>query len=89
MFRQVCAQCHGEGGAGNGPASEMLNPKPRNYTDPAWQASVSDEDIEKIIVLGGQAVGKSATMPAQGQLRARPEVVRDLVRIIRGFGAKR
>jgi mono/diheme cytochrome c family protein len=87
-FTQVCSQCHGLDGTGTGPASEMLDPKPRNYTDPKWQASVSDDDIEKIILLGGQAVGKSASMPAQPQLKTRPEVVHDLVKIIRGFAKK-
>jgi hypothetical protein len=86
MFAQVCAQCHGLDGSGTGPAAEVLNPKPRNYTDPKWQASVTDKEIAEIIVLGGQAVGKSPSMPAQPQLKTRPEVVQDLVKLIRGFG---
>lgn len=89
MFANVCAQCHGPGGLGDGPAASSLNPKPRNYTDAAWQASVTDDDIKKIIVEGGQAVGKSGMMPAQVQLKGKPEVVDALVVIIRGFGAKK
>src|SRR5688500_2243500 len=42
MFAMVCATCHGADGTGNGPAAASLNPKPRNYTDAAWQASVTD-----------------------------------------------
>ncbi len=87
-FATVCATCHGKGGTGNGPASASLNPKPRNYTDPAWQASVTDEDLRKIILLGGQAVGKSAMMPGNPQLRDKPEVIEGLVKIIRQFGTK-
>lgn len=89
MFQNVCSTCHGMSGMGDGPAAESLSPKPRNYSDAAWQASVTDDDIKKIIVEGGQAVGKSAMMPAQPQLRDKPEVVAGLVKIIRGFGAKK
>ncbi len=89
MFQNVCSQCHGMGGMGDGPAAESLSPKPRNYSDAAWQASVTDDEIRKIILEGGQAVGKSPMMPAQGQLRGKPEVVDALVTIIRGFGAKK
>lgn len=88
MFAKVCAMCHGETGRGDGPASENLNPKPRNYTDATWQASVTDEDLKKTILLGGQGVGKSAMMPGQPQLKNDPETLDGLVRIIRGF-AKR
>lgn len=88
LFGTVCATCHGSGGMGDGPAAESLTPKPRNYSDPAWQASVTDADIAKIIVEGGQAVGKSGMMPAQSQLKERPEVVAELVKLIRGFAKK-
>ena len=85
MYETVCAMCHGMDGTGTGPASATLNPKPRNYTDPAWQASVTDEEIKKTILLGGQAVGKSASMPGQPQLKDQPAVLDGLVQIIRGF----
>jgi cytochrome c553 len=85
-FQTICATCHGPDGKGNGQAAAALNPKPRNYTDKAWQASVTDDDIKKIILNGGAAVGKSPVMPAQPQLRDKPEVVDELVKIIRAFG---
>jgi cytochrome c553 len=86
MFGTLCAACHGTDGTGNGPAAASLNPKPRNYTDAAWQASVTDDELRAIIVKGGQAVGKSAMMPGNPQLADRPEVVDALVAMIRGFG---
>ncbi|MBV8762289.1 MAG: c-type cytochrome [Deltaproteobacteria bacterium] len=85
MFDTICATCHGADGTGNGPAAANLNPKPRNYTDAAWQASVTDEDLRKTILLGGQAVGKSPMMPGQPQLKETPEVLDELIKIIRGF----
>ena len=86
LFANVCAQCHGEDGRGTGPASETLNPKPRNYTDPQWQASVTDDEIKKIIVGGGQAVGKSGMMPPNPMLKDREDILNELVQIIRAFG---
>ena len=88
MFATVCVTCHGADGTGKGPAAEALNPKPRNYTDPQWQASVTDDQIKDIILKGGQGVGKSPMMPGQPQLKDQPEVLDGLVRIIRGFGKR-
>lgn len=90
MFRDTCSMCHGIGGKGDGQAAQSLNPKPRDYTDAAWQASVTDEQIKTIIMEGGAAVGKSAMMPAQkAQLAGKPEVLDALVKIVRGFGPKK
>lgn len=86
LFKTVCASCHGETGVGDGPAAATLDPKPRNYTDKAWQASVTDEQIKQTILLGGAGVGKSPLMPAQPQLKDKPEVLDALVKHIRSFG---
>ena len=86
LFANVCSQCHGLEGKGDGPAAETLNPKPRNYTDPEWQKTVTDAEIKAIIVGGGQAVGKSGMMPPNPNLKGRDDVLDELVSIIRGFG---
>jgi len=85
VFESRCVTCHGPLGAGDGPASAGLTPRPRNLRDPAWQASVSDAHIEQIIQYGGAAVGKSPAMPANPDLMARPEVVAALRATIRGL----
>jgi len=85
-FSTVCAVCHGPTGKGDGTAAATLDPKPRNYTDKTWQASVTDAQIRDTILKGGLAVGKSAVMPAQPQLRDQPEVLDGLVKIVRDFG---
>lgn len=85
-FTTICIMCHGADGTGNGPAASTLNPRPRNYTDPAWQASVTDDQLREIILKGGAAVGKSPAMPGNPNLQDHPEVVDGLVKIIRGFG---
>ena len=86
VYANRCAMCHGADGKGTGPAAASLNPKPRDYTDAAWQASITDEQIAQTIVKGGMAMGKSATMPAQADLASKPEVLAGLVKIVRGFG---
>jgi mono/diheme cytochrome c family protein len=88
IFASACAMCHGADGTGKGPASAALNPKPRDYSDPAWQAGITDELIKQTILKGGAAVGKSPMMPGNPQLGDRPEVVDELVQIIRRFGKK-
>ena len=86
MFKTVCSTCHGADGRGDGPGAAALNPKPRDYTDKKWQASVTDQHIKDTILKGGAAMGLSPAMPAQPQLKSKPEVVDQLVRIIRTFG---
>jgi mono/diheme cytochrome c family protein len=86
VFAQRCTPCHGPSGTGDGPASASLNPKPRNYTDAAWQASVDDPYLEKIIKFGGAAVGKSPAMPNNPDLS--PGVISALKDIVRAFNKK-
>ena len=85
IFATRCTPCHGPSGHGDGPASASLNPHPRNFSDRAWQSTVTDEHIEKIIKFGGAAVGKSAAMPGNPDLND-PTVISALRTMIRGFG---
>jgi uncharacterized membrane protein/cytochrome c551/c552 len=86
IFTERCTPCHGQEGRGDGPSASSLNPKPRNYHDAAWQQQATDEGISKAILEGGKAVGKSEVMPSNPDLSKKPEVVRELVKVIRGFG---
>jgi mono/diheme cytochrome c family protein len=87
IFKSRCTMCHGPTGKGDGAAAAALNPKPRDLGDPAWQKSVTDEHIEQIILGGGPAVGKSPLMPANADLRTKPDVVKALRVLVRNFGA--
>jgi mono/diheme cytochrome c family protein len=86
IFKTRCAVCHGQDGRGNGPASVALNPKPQDYHNQAWQKATSDATIEKAIVEGGTAVGKSAAMAPNPDLKDKPGVVVALKELIRQFG---
>ncbi len=85
IFSQTCWTCHGKTGIGDGPAAAALDPKPRNYTDAAWQDSVTDQQIKDIIVKGGEATGLNATMPAHPQLAGDADALDGLVYKIRSF----
>lgn len=84
-YKTRCATCHGEDGKGSGPAGGALNPKPRDYTDQAWQGSVTDEQIKTVILKGGAAIGKSPLMPGAPDLEQKPEVLSGLVAKVRSF----
>lgn len=86
IYDSRCTTCHGASGAGDGAAAAALNPKPRSFGDKEWQKATTDEAIEKIIVGGGPAVGKSPLMPPNPDLAGKPGVVTEIRKIVRGFG---
>lgn len=88
IWQTRCGTCHGPGGKGDGAAAVALDPKPRDLTSAAWQSSVTDEHIEKIIVEGGQGVGLSMLMVANPDLAAKPDVVKALRIKVRGLGGQ-
>jgi mono/diheme cytochrome c family protein len=60
LFAMHCALCHGEDGDGEGQRREGLTTRPRNFTDPSWQRSVSPRRVFFVI-----REGKAGTaMPA-------------------------
>lgn len=46
-WTRQCATCHGKRGSGDGPQSMMV--KARDLSNPEWQASVTDEQLVKVI----------------------------------------
>ena len=87
VFVRRCTPCHGASGHGDGTASGTLDPKPRNFSDPTWQKSVTDDYIVKIIKVGGAGVGKSAAMPSNPDIR-NADVLAALKNKVRGFAGK-
>ncbi len=65
-FNSVCATCHGQDGKGDGVAAASLDPKPANFTDPAFWKANPDSVLFKAIKDGGASVGKSPMMVAWG-----------------------
>ena len=80
-----CTTCHGADGSGNGPGAAALNPKPRSFKDPKWHMTANNDKIKKVIVEGGGAVGLSATMTPNPDLKDKAAVLDELVKKIRSF----
>jgi mono/diheme cytochrome c family protein len=84
IFSSRCTPCHGPKGAGDGPASAGLVPRPRNFQDAQWQQATADSQLVTIIQYGGAAVGKSPAMPPNPDLVDKP-VIQGLVQHLRGL----
>lgn len=83
-FATYCSACHGADGQANGPTAMAMNPRPRNLTDAAWQESVDDARIYKVIKEGGASVGLSATMTAWGGLLSEDDL-QSMVKYVRSL----
>ena len=64
LYTANCADCHGLGGAGDGPRAYFIFPKPRNFHDPATRQYLSRRNLYNGIKFG--VVGKE--MPAWGKV---------------------
>ena len=70
IFKSRCAACHGNGGKGDGPASRTLPVNPANLT----LSRAPDDYIKLMIIEGGDAMGRSASMPAWGNVLTNVEI---------------
>jgi mono/diheme cytochrome c family protein len=75
-FRSLCGRCHGADGKG-GVAPEGAN-APRNFSDAAFQASRTDDQLKQVIRMGKGA------MPGFGNVFSDVDL-QGLVRKIRSF----
>ena len=88
LYQDRCSTCHGDKGAGNGPAAKFLYPAPRDFTlglfkyktSPAKVQQPTDEDLFRTIKHGLTGTG----MPAWGSVLS-DDQIRDLVPVVKGF----
>ena len=85
VYADRCSSCHGDAGQGDGPAGQVLEPRPRNFADRGWQASTADDRIRFVIRNGGRAAGLSASMAPHPDLS--DQELDALVAYIRSIGA--
>jgi cytochrome c553 len=76
-YQARCAVCHGRDGDGS------RHPKARNYQDPAWQAQVTDEQIKQAI-----SKGVPPMMPPAADIAGKPQLLAEMVKLIRSFVKK-
>jgi hypothetical protein len=75
-WRAQCMRCHGMAGHGDGPEGRRWQVP--DFSRPAWQSGVTDEQIAKVLV-----AGKGAMPPS----RLPDMTVAGLVRLVRSLGA--
>lgn len=72
IYGRYCAACHGELGAGDGPASSGLNPAPKNLA--ASESDLSDGYLFWRIADGGLSEPFNSAMPAWKNVITEPEI---------------
>ena len=89
-YQQLCENCHGPEGKGDGPAGLGAQPMPRDFSVGLFKFDAdsdgrtgSDEDLFLVIRDGGMAVGGSPLMAPWGQLG--DDSIRELVVYIRSL----
>jgi len=88
LYRQKCADCHGDYGAGDGPAIRMLTVRPRDWTPASAFKDYNDETLKKWVVEGSDVpTGKQRPMPAFGDSLSDGEVMA-LISYVRAFAGK-
>jgi cytochrome c553 len=81
-WKKSCAMCHAADGSGSGTMGKKLGLK--DYTDPAVQAAMTDEEIIKVTKEGAKdAAGKQVMKPYADKLT--DEDIAALVTYIRAF----
>jgi len=89
LYDRRCAPCHGVKGDGQGPAAELLDPRPRDFTTGVFKIRTtstkipSDQDLFTVITNGMPGT----YMPAWGELSERDR--RNVVAYIKTFAPDR
>jgi cytochrome c oxidase cbb3-type subunit 3 len=81
LFASTCSRCHGAKGTGGPPLGDG-QPAPRNLTDPAFQASKTDEELVATV-----KNGKNGVMPSFKDVYSDAQI-RALVRHVRTLKGK-
>ncbi len=80
LYDSYCIHCHGLSGAGDGPAANELNPKPRNFQNPDEMRLVTPEVMERAIV-----EGKKGTAMHRWSTILKPDDVKDIIEYIKSL----
>jgi cytochrome c oxidase cbb3-type subunit 3 len=86
IYKANCVACHGETGKGDGPGAGVLKPPPRDHTDGTYMNTMTDEDLAKVIKMGGAIKGRPL-MPSHPQIRGAD--MDALVAYVRSLSAKK
>ena len=74
LFLHYCAHCHGITGDGDGYNAELLDKEPAELSDHSFIAKKNNQQIYRVIKLGGKEVKKSHLMPKFGFTLSEKEI---------------
>ncbi len=80
VYETRCAPCHGSGGGGDGPAAAAIEPRPRNFRDPAFWKGRTREQLRLVI-----AQGRPGTLMAPFEGVLSPAEIDDVVAYLQSF----
>jgi mono/diheme cytochrome c family protein len=90
-FKANCATCHGEGGKGDGPAGQGLNPPPRDFTKAQFKFDPNkngkpgeDADLKGVISKGAFEFGGSPLMAPWAGVLSDADID-NVIAVIRSF----
>jgi cbb3-type cytochrome c oxidase subunit III len=78
IYSTFCASCHGRYGRGDGPLASSLTRAPRDFTDSAWLAGRSDEQIVDSLTDASHGPMAIASVLRKNDLRAAIAYIRTL-----------
>jgi mono/diheme cytochrome c family protein len=74
IFYQQCVWCHADATPAGPSNRSNLTPVPPLLNDGATLNAETDEYLQKMVTLGGTAMGKSAMMPPYGRMLSAEEI---------------
>ena len=80
VYQTRCAPCHGVGGGGDGPAAAAIEPKPRNFRDPAFWNGRTREQLRLAV-----EQGEPGTLMAPFEGTLSPAEIDDVVSYLQSF----
>lgn len=80
IYAERCAACHGDGGAGDGPAAAALEPRPRNFRDASFWTNRTDDQLRQIV-----RDGKPGTLMSPFKDVLSPAEIDAVVAYVRSF----
>jgi len=85
VYQHLCWACHGVKGNGKGPASQFLDPSPRDFTAPSFHVEGHEKELYRSISLGpARAIHGAPYMPAWGSKLSSQEIG-DVLEYIKTF----
>jgi cytochrome c oxidase cbb3-type subunit 2 len=85
IYQASCWVCHGLEGKGNGPASEGLDPKPRNFTSPEFVIQGREDEVYQVISQGAAKAFHGSPYMVEWSSRLSPQQIRDVIAYIQTF----